>query len=484
MRRGCGGIRYGSDSSGAHARGSSGGSHFRRRRLAPGRCLVGAAPTREGDLNALLDAAVVAVIGTVTALWVARRLDGIVNPVSLYISAWTACLSLFLLRLLPYEYLRPSTVAIIWTSSGCFIGGVLITRLRGWRALSADIAGRYSRQDAAATRNVITVIMVTLLGLEMLAFSLYLIEVASIRGIGSFLTNLAAVRILKPDLRYPAILLWAGAIYCWLLAAGRAHDSPDGLPRWLMWGVPVALIPFLMTTGRTELFFVAITAVVARFLRDGRHISLTKFELAVTPAIAVILLVFFVGLSYLLGKFAADTAVEFGFPERLILLADPYIYATGGFAALNQLLSDVTVGGDLSGPLTFWPAHRLLYALGVAPTPVSWVADYVEIPNLFNTYTFLEPYYRDYGVLGCFGASFTLGVIGGVLHQVAVIGSMAGARIPYAIFAFAIFISPFVNHFSQLVVPFLIVVFTGLTWAAGSISNARRNHVFGSFLAS
>ena len=432
----------------------------------------------------LLAAALVAVIGSLVTLRAAQHFQSLANPVSLFVGAWTICLSAFALRLLPYAALRFSTVVVVAASAACFVGGVYLTKLPGWRALSSTAAAWLTRQDARATPSVITTLMLVLLGLEMLSFVLYIVAVARVEGLSAFWTNLAAVRILKPQLSYPAILLWAGGLYCWMLAAARPREDPHVLPRWLIWGVPVALIPFLLTTGRTELFFLAITAVVARFLARGPDASQTRHEIAVITATGIVLLGFFVALSYLLEKEGADVAFLLGFPPDFLLFVEPYVYASGGFAALDQLMSDVMLTGNVTGPLTFWPLHRLLYALGVAPPPAGVVANFVEIPFLFNTFTYLEPYYRDYGVVGCVAASVALGTIGGVLFQVAVGGGSPGARIPYSIFAFGVFISPFVNHFSQLMVPFLICISIILTWAVAAISHARQSHAIKPLIAS
>ena len=453
-------------------------------RVPAGRCdFADPKRTLRTSMNDLLAGTVVVLTGTMVTVWAARRFENLVNPISLFVAAWTASTSLFLLRLMPYAPLRPSTVAILLASGCCFIGGVLISRLPGWQAFAAAAGRWYASQDVAASRGVVTTLLVALLMLEMVSFSLYLIEVASRMALGSFVTNLMAVRVLKPELHYPAILLWGGALYCWILAAGKARECPGNLPRWLVWAVPIAVTPFLMTTGRGELFFVAITAVVARFLCRGRF-SIGAYELTITATVGTLLLAFFKGLSVLRGQVGSHVALQLGFPSSLILLVDPYLYATGGIAAFDHLVGDVTISGDLMGPLTFWPAHRLLYALGAGPAPVSWLADFVEIPLLFNTFTYLQLYLRDYGVVGCFVGSLALGIIGGVLHQIAVLGNTAGARIPYAIFAFAVFISPWENFFSQLMVPLLIVITTVLTWAAGAISNSMHSHEPRTLLAS
>jgi oligosaccharide repeat unit polymerase len=322
-------------------------------------------------------------------------------------------------------------------------------------------------------RRVVSLLLVGLLVLGLAATTLYVLEVARELGIFAFALNLASVRAARGDLQYPGVLTWGAGLYIWLLAAGAG--SAYRLPRWTYGLAVIALVPFTLTTGRTELFFVAISGVVAFLLRQGAQPRITARHALVVGGIGVLLLGAFLGLSQLLMKSGRYVALDLGYPAPLISLADPYIYASGAIPALDWLVRDVARGLDLSGPLSFWPAHRFLYALDLGPPPADWVAAFIEIPFRFNTYTFLEPYLREFGVAGCWLASFVLGLVGAWLHRVALVGSCPPARVPYAILAFAIALSPMVNHFSQLVVPMLIVIVTVLTWTAATASRLVRD---------
>ena len=201
---------------------------------------------------------------------------------------------------------------------------------------------------------------------------------------------------------------------------------------------------------------VVVIALVAWLLRESHSRQLGTRQVVVIGVSAVLLLGAFLTINALLRKGVADAAIGYGFPRALRSLVDPYLYASAPVAAFNELVRDHTLSGDMSGPLTFWPVHRALFGFGLEGTPASFVAPDVDVPFPVNVYTFLEPYWREYGVAGCVGISWFLGLAGGALHRVAVAGKTALARLPYAIFAFAIVISPFINHFSPLMVPLLI----------------------------
>jgi oligosaccharide repeat unit polymerase len=412
-------------------------------------------------------------VGVFATLVAIRRLGGLVNPAAVFLAAWTTSLALYALRLLPYPALGPETVALIGGSAFAFVGGVWLGGHGAWRDTAAD-AGRWFRHlHDLMDRRVVSLLLVGLLILGLTATTLYVVAVARELGILAFALDLASVRVARGHLRYPGALTWGAALYIWLLAAGAG--SAYRLPRWTYVLAVTALIPFTLTTGRTELFFVAISGVVGFLLRQGERPRVTPRQVLAVGGIGVFLLAAFLGLSELMMKSGRYLALDLGFPAPLASLADPYIYASGAIPALDWLVHDVARALDLTGPLSFWPAHRALYALDLGLPPADWVSAFIEIPFRFNTYTFLEPYLREYGFAGCFLATFLLGLAGGWLHRVALVGACPPARIPYAILAFAIALSPMVNHFSQLVVPMLIVIVTVLTWTAATASRLVRD---------
>jgi len=421
--------------------------------------------------NALL-AILLAAAGTVATMAAVRKFGGLVNPAALFLAAWSTSLTLYALGLLPYRALAPETVVLIGGSCAAFVGGVWIGRMGGWRDTGSRAGDWFRRLHAQLDRRVVSLLLIGLLVAGLMATTLYVVAVTRRFGILAFALDLSSIRAAKAELQYPAVLTWGAALYVWLLAAGAG--ATYRLPKWTYWLAAVALVPFTLTTGRTELFFVAITGVVAFFLRQGEDTRPTLRHVLAVGGIGVLLLGAFLGLSTLLLKRGRFVALDLGFPSSISSMADPYIYASGAPAALDWLVHDGSRALDLSGPLSLWPAHRVLYGVGLGTAPANWVAEFVDIPFQFNTYTFLEPYLREYGFAGCFLASFVLGLAAAWLHRVATVGSCPPARLPYAIFAFAIALSPMVNHFSQLVVPMLMITATLLTWTAATASTFVR----------
>ena len=178
-------------------------------------------------MNELIAALVIASLGAWLAFRATHALGGATNPTTLFISAWPVTLSLFALHLLPYPPLRGRTVAILASSLSAFVVGTLVSHLPGWRALAHRTGGWYRRRATTTERNVTVGVMILLLGSGAFATILYIRAVARIEGLFSFFTNLAAVRVLKPNLDYPASLFWGAAMFIWLLAA-TARTTPGG----------------------------------------------------------------------------------------------------------------------------------------------------------------------------------------------------------------------------------------------------------------
>ncbi len=151
------------------------------------------------------------------------------------------------------------------------------------------------------------------------------------------------------------------------------------------------------------------------------------------------------------------------------------VYLTGAIPALSELLSDsaATVGRPDGGRDEEWrpPALYLLLPLwkllGLAAGGEE-VASFVFVPIPFNVFTWLEPYYRDFGPIGVLVCPFLLGLV--VAHLLmrgwAASGSgwrarsagyrMLGALL-LALTAWAPFVNKFVSTFTWEYVIILVV---------------------------
>lgn len=86
-----------------------------------------------------------------------------------------------------------------------------------------------------------------------------------------------------------------------------------------------------------------------------------------------------------------------------------YWYLASPTAALNEFLTDFPGAFDL-GQNTFLPFWKWLNRFGLLPAPeVSAYGEYVFIPYPANVYTYLRPFYEDFGIWGVAVLPYLLG---------------------------------------------------------------------------
>ncbi len=86
-----------------------------------------------------------------------------------------------------------------------------------------------------------------------------------------------------------------------------------------------------------------------------------------------------------------------------------YWYLASPTAALNEFLTDFPGSFDL-GQNTFLPFWKWLSRFGLLPAPwVSAYGEYVFVPYPANVYTYLRPFYEDFGIWGVAVLPYLLG---------------------------------------------------------------------------
>jgi oligosaccharide repeat unit polymerase len=70
--------------------------------------------------------------------------------------------------------------------------------------------------------------------------------------------------------------------------------------------------------------------------------------------------------------------------------------------------------------------YAIAYHLGIAPQPINTITPYVGIPELTNTYTIMQPFYHDFGLLGVLLESILYGLFFSCLYLISVTGNRLG----------------------------------------------------------
>lgn len=225
--------------------------------------------------------------------------------------------------------------------------------------------------------------------------------------------------------------------------------------RWVILIMLWALATTFVTTDRTRFFYMVIWSffIVAYLYR---RVNLTpRVILAVLSTVSVLLL-FFLLIAKLYKKQAFEDNMEYvRLSEEWAPLVDPYIYLTGGFPVLQAFIDDKR---DLAyGKNTFEPVVKLIELVIPDFEREEIVGKFYRVPIELNACTYLEPFYKDFGLAGTILGSLLIGLLCGAAYL-----HMRNQKNLFSVYfaallSFCATISIFVNHFTQIATWYFVV---------------------------
>lgn len=357
-------------------------------------------------------------------------------PAVLHNIAWIVALLMVGSGLMNYYPLPSYAWILIVCSLVCFNVGVAIAGLRRHRRTdrSAQMSTTVQRPPDAVSY---WVYLALILGFTV-GFAVYLSTIASNFGLATLWTDPAAIRsnrevaYLEEFPLYGKVLFYLGPLCLVLTAFPHFVKGLSAKPRLLRLGIAMYLaLAQVAVLQRTNLFvailwMVGLLILHAQNARNGQATpprSLGRTLAGVMVAI-VVAIVAFQGIALALGKTGdSDSRVTlFVDPElRGGSLVSVFIYASSGVPAFGQLvesdnqawppvLSDDVVGDY--NPQT-WGRATLSGPLKLVPGVPHWdqVAPFTRLPIPSNVYTWLEPWYRDFRLVGVIMGSFLTGFV-------------------------------------------------------------------------
>lgn len=306
-----------------------------------------------------------------------------------------------------------------------------------------------------------------LTAIYLVGFAVYLqVIAANFGGLSTLLSAPETIRAAKGESYLALVPLWARlalflgplllVVYAWKPAVTRP------LPLPVRWGGAAGMVlSQALLLQRTNLF-VGILWLVAIMLCSSHRSTVaapSPKRLIQVVAAGLVLFVAFQMLASALGKSGVATTGT-GRIDPILTetgTVSPYLYATSGTAAF-LLLTDsdnddqvpppnrsTIVVGDYN-PQTWGRATGYL-ALKVIPAaePHEPIAPFIDVGVLTNVYTWLEPFYRDFRILGVFVGPMAFGIIAGTLYGRRF--SSARAFWLTAALLSCIFLAPFVAKF-------------------------------------
>lgn len=329
----------------------------------------------------------------------------------LFGAVWTITIGLYSIDFVSYVPLSASAWAILLGSVAAFLVGCLV---------AANISFTSERSTASPEEaDYLRKWIYFLCPLGLVGFGMYLLLVDKYVGLGEFARNPYLVRefqdtdifrrefVIGRQLNYLNIINVAFTAYWITVYRGRPQSSIV-----LLCGV-AALLTTLGSVDRTTPFTAISWAFFAsEFARIQRGEALDSRRSLVRMAVlAFALLTIFIGLAQWIGKTMennreAQANVQVADPYGVAM---PYIYLTGNLPAFGEFIR-TNEGGTTSGKFILRPVAKAFQALDPTLEVPEEVGGYQRIPFSFNTTTWLNVFWTDFGIVGIVAFPFLVGL--------------------------------------------------------------------------
>ena len=329
-----------------------------------------------------------------------RRGQTPLSTISVFCLAWGVSLALFAIPVVEFTQTRAVVWVAVYASLASFLGGA-------WLAArtSAHHEPPPEPQELVAKRVHIAWLATGVFGL--LGFAAFLRATDATVGLDAALENPALARAAQKT---------------------TAFENAFGLGRWLSYFLGISLLLWSVALreglfrGRYRLLTPLVVLVVAPYFFFGERLSLLTaitwialFQLLWRPvptsarvvSAGAVVLVAAAGFFYVVG--AQKNATIDRHPEiREALTAEqfggialPYLYATANIPVFGQLSAD-PIAPRTYGQMAVLPVAKVVYrVVPGAGAPPDYGAFYAIPFTSYNSATWLGPFYRDFGFVGC-----------------------------------------------------------------------------------
>jgi oligosaccharide repeat unit polymerase len=332
-----------------------------------------------------------------------RLMRGLYNPISLFAVVWSLLVAVYSLNLLPYYEIETRTWMLLALSGLAFCSGCTVV------AMFFHKRPEQPQLDLASTIDLQVLARVTVL-LYVIGMVLLTGYVLDINSRFTFERFLAEPWHLRAAIMQGDVSWFLRYFYFTMPAAVLAfvHLRLSGNHKFMMrFIVASSLVYGMATTGRTAVIWLLawIACTYISMPNRGHFVWQKAKAVAALGLFAVVSLVIFVaagswvGRTYQNSELVRSSAVA----ESAEAIIVPYQYFTS-----NMLLEEPAY---THGQYTLLPLIKTVAAFTDEVQDLSEVSDFTKTPFLGNTYTYLWPYYQDFGVPGLFICPFLLGAM-------------------------------------------------------------------------
>lgn len=328
-------------------------------------------------------------------------------PAAVFVAIWAVSLLLYAVPVM--DYVATPTIAwvVVYGSIASFLAGAWFAyRRTGDIGSAAETSTGFSDQPEPLSTNRINLAWLCTGGLSLVGFAFFLHAIDATVGWQTMLQDPGAARAAQGLPRFldaygpgkALSYLAPVALLLWTVAIRDRHFV--GRWRYLAPAIILVLLPYFFIGERLSLMFATVWIAAFHFVwrpvANPRRIA----------AWAAILLLAGLSFFYVIGNQKGATLDTYPTVREAVTdemfepIALPYLYATANVPVLGQLMQDPmapTTYGQLTARPISTLVHRVLPVSGNAPDQ----GGFYGIPfTSYNSATWLDPFYRDFGVLG------------------------------------------------------------------------------------
>lgn len=337
------------------------------------------------------------------------------SPFAVYMGVWLTAIGLFHLGLVEYIPVQFSTWALILGSILTFaFGCFLVTVMRLSRRRSFQQVEPMRLPSARKFRRAILFVF----ALAACGALFNFIQIVRHWGVTTLLFDPARIRaamIRGEVVDHWQLLSWLNEVTIILCVFYFFAYRK----RTLLYALLLPILSFanlLLSTGRSRPVIALVTAFWIWILLRGRQ----KFGFPTIKRallFSIMVLVVFTAIARWRGRTIENRGFYQGGYLRMAYwqgLATPYVYLTAGFPGFQSLIDNTDT--PTYGAQMFRPFIKGLNLFDSRIEVPDRMAENFPIPFLFNSYTYLSPFYGDFGAAGVLLFPFLIGSVSTYLY--------------------------------------------------------------------
>jgi oligosaccharide repeat unit polymerase len=354
---------------------------------------------------------------TVVALISHRVHRTILSPWAVYAMSWFGLIGVYSLEWVHLDPISTETWGMVLGSLGAYLLGAAVVL-----GVKPGSVARHpppsERWFAGVRRSRFRVFYALTVAVGLIGAAGYFLVIQRLYGLQMLLSNPGFIRSQQSGSEFMNAFFWwkfpfymnwlgIGLGFAWILAEKRAA------PVWAWLAVVVQVVVNLALVSRSQMLLVGFIMLFLVALKRRR--SGVVSELVALVSLVGALALYFTFAGEMLGKTSehfADLAGGFRGPEVLRPFAGFYIYVAANIPAL-QAFTVEHARTRTYGLFQILPLAKFVQAAGViTPELPNEVGESVYVPLAFNTYTYLNVFFLDWGVLGIVLGPFLFGFLG------------------------------------------------------------------------